>query len=506
MKKNITIIMLIANLVSLFSQNDKFKLTEEKVIIEYFNEFDYMSSKYVTTDFVYSSGFDFISSISEVTILINGREFTGEYISLSNVSEGSYYIEIKKAGYKSFNQWVDLKDGTRIVFNFTLEREYGILKIDSHILKMKIYLDNNEVRNMDTIPTGSYTLKVKSFGYSTITKEIYIDTGLNIVDSLNFTKAEFNIEKISLRKTVFNPYATDGFKDNILLISVNGPGEVLIEINNDISTIYSEKFLINDWNYFVNVGQKINSLKFVENGDYIIKVSSGNSSTEKNFKVDDNLFLYNIPVVNSSSGLLNAATAEVNSISIIQTNFSSSYNINNFDFFLPFSISATLNSHFQFHTGFNYRLNKIKDENSMELFCGVLFANSINNLKYGLNIEYRFNTNFINNSNMIENLIGLNIPITLSLANHNFTITPQYFITDGLKSYFNTGIGYHYITQKTRLGYSGGFTTEDFKNISYIHSLEFYRIIPETQSFLGLSLSFNNFNYLIIGLNYTTLI
>jgi len=493
MKKNLIFTLLLLSLSSLFSEDNLFYISDESIYRTSLNEAQYNESKYYTEGTAFTQGLEIYSNTENVYIYFNGKKSLASNISYNSLPSGTYSLQIKKNGYKSIYLLVDIIDGKRTIINVTLAREYGFLRVNVDEPNSVIYLNNIKFDNNNPIPTGSYSLKVKSFGYEEFkTNILIIDNYTKIID-VNLEKAPFKLTSIKTNKDYFNPNAYEGFSSINFYISVNGPGNGnLIIYNVDNEIIHTRSLNFTNWTTKINFnGGDVNNLL---DGFYTVKVETEDQEVSTNFNVDSTLINRNIGIYNGFSGLLNCPTAEINSKPILYNSIGLGYNVGSSTLSLPIFLSITKSDSLQFHGGLEIDLNTVNSESDVNLSLGLLYSYKLSSSRIGLNLNYNFESNQSDEVYNYGNSLIINTPITLNRDSIYFSITPEYHYNFNGFDSVNLSGGVHFDNQKSRSGISVK-VNNILDRIDYNYGIEHTILLKNSQSYLGLSLlSDDDFN------------
>ena len=116
-----------------------------------------------------------------------------------SLSPGTYLVEVKKDGYRSYSTTVSLaKQQSESLTIPALQASYGTLLVDYKPIDAEVYLDNNllgKVPNVfDNILAGKHTIKISKDGYSDYTGSVTIQENQQAIVSGSLTKKEYQGE------------------------------------------------------------------------------------------------------------------------------------------------------------------------------------------------------------------------------------------------------------------------------------------------------------------------
>jgi hypothetical protein len=123
-------------------------------------------------------------------VYLDGTPIGVTPLTYESVAPGPHFIQIKKAGYFTFEQNFEAKVNERTLINATLTLagpKAGSVRIISPVVDASVYIDGNFIGKVpvlkEDLSIGNHILLVKAAGYADWTKNIEI----NGTDSLEFT-------------------------------------------------------------------------------------------------------------------------------------------------------------------------------------------------------------------------------------------------------------------------------------------------------------------------------
>lgn len=484
MKIIILLLILFSSALTIYSQNFDLDISTESVTISSFSQSEYENSSFISSDNPFSQGIEIIPEQESVTISLNGQSYIESEKSFDNIQPGSYYLEISKQGYKSFKKWIILEKNRRVVIEITLAREFGYLNIVSNGNDPEILINGKLVNKYSPLPTGTYELTIRSFGFIEESKSITVFTDETTNETFMLKEADFEIESLKVRKKVFNSKAKEGFGENVFIINVNAPGEgvLLIEDSNN-NILFTDDITFNTWKNEFRFRQPL------EDGSYLVKVKSNNIVKSSNFTVDSNINQGILPSFGINTGLLMCQTAEINTKGLSQYQFILGSGLASNDVYLSFNSNSSVSNSVQLKGGMEVEIDAKNESSSFNFNAGFLYIKELNTVSIGLSPMYNFNSLVQENiDNKYYNYLSLGIPATISISTVKLTLSPNltYEVTEDFT--YNLGAGLHYDNQKIRTGLSGEYMSEDFSNYDLTFGYELYYLLPESQSYLGLGL------------------
>lgn len=495
------LLILFFSALTIHSQNFDLDISSESVTITSFSQPEYDISSFASSDNPFSQGIEIRPEQDNVTISLNGQSYIDSEISFDDIQAGSYYLEISKDGYKTFRKWIILESNRRVVVEITLAREFGYLNIVTNVDNPEVYIDGKYIDKYSPLPTGSYELSLRSFGFIKENRKITIFTDKTTNETFELKKADFKIESLTIRKKVFNSKGKEGFGINYIIINVNAPGEAVIQIeDSNGNTVYTKDISFKTWKNEYKIRQ------FLNDGTYTVKVRSNNIIESSSFISDSSILQGILPVFGVNTGLLKCQTAEINSKGLSQYQFILGSGLESNDVYLSFNSNSSINNSVQLKGGMEVEINAKDDNSSFSFNAGLLYTRYLNMFSFGLSPMYRFNSLVREDVNTkYFNYISLGLPGTVTLPLVKLSLSPNltYEINENFN--YNLGAGLHYDNQKIRTGLSSEYTTEDFSNYDITFGYEFYYLLPESQSYLGFGLLvFENLDTKLL-INFTAL-
>lgn len=498
MKKIILLLSSLFITILLHSEDNPLSISSQNLEIHYYSESEYNKTISIGSDF--SSGFDILSETDNVSIIVNGKTYLTERLLLSSMSSGLYLIIVKKSGYNTVKRWIELENGKRVVIKVTLARKFGYLNIESNSTNFELFLNNRPIKNNQAIPSGTFSLTVKAFGFTEEKRSVYIYDKMTTNEVFHLETAPFKIEVLSSDKSIYNPYANEGFGQNRIKIRVNGPGSGYLTINNSQNkSLLSHELKFETWDTYF----KIEGL--LPDGLHRVNIDAEGESRSITIEVDSSLYHHNIPLHRGFPGLVASPTGEMNRAPISNTSFSIETTPNSSLINFPFSYQITPINHLKIRGGMVFAIDFKNKYSHVELFTGVQTMYSFKPLNIALNINYSFSaTQDKITNNPMKHYIILNLPLTLGFSNMYISLAPEYSYSFN-KNSAGCGAGIHFDNQRYRVGLSGRFDMDNDENVEYLYGVEGYMIIPGTQSYSGIVISGNRELELSIMLSFSIL-
>lgn len=486
MKRSLFVIYLMVT-IQLFASSDTMFLSSESIEISSYTEAEYIAEGYVVQD-SYNSGLDIYSEIEDLILEIDGKVYSSDTLVVENMDAGIYYLEISSEGYRTYKSFIQIYSDKRTVIEITLAREYGFLNIETNSDNYQLYLNDIEIDGTKAIPTGSYELKIRSFGFIEYYRDINITADVILNLEIELELALFTINRFTLNKEVINPFAKEGFSTLNIEITVNAPGEATLNIfDSNKNSVSIQKLTFNTWDTRLTLDKDY--LLPTVKGQYTVMLSYNDSEISHQLEIDDSLQIVMLNNSSTFTGLLHAPTAEINDISVHQSDFNVRYNVTDSLFYIPISYKYNFSKYLQLLTGMSLAMGDDKESINITAYSTLKAVKKFHQLSTALNCQYMFNQFDTNHH------ITINTPLTLELNQFNLTLTPSYTFNNDMTIYS----GFHYDNQMFRTGISGEFSGGEIKG-----GIEFWKLLKNSQTYWGLSLSIEESN-IITAMGISTL-
>ena len=152
-----------------------------------------------------------------------------------SLSPGTYLIEAKKDGYRSYSTTVSLsKHQSESLTIPALQASYGTLMVDYKPIDAEVYLDNNLLGKapnvFDNILVGKHNIKISKAGYADYTGSVTIQENqqASVSGSLSKNSSESNISSSANNSSV---------SGNVVPITVNGLTFNMIKVDGGTFTM-----------------------------------------------------------------------------------------------------------------------------------------------------------------------------------------------------------------------------------------------------------------------------
>lgn len=505
MKKVLLLLWSVCLTSHIFAVDSQFKLSTEKITITSYDQEEFENSEYYSSDNQFSQGIEIISLTDNITTIFNGTKYYGTELKFNNLGKGSYYVEISREGYEPIKKWISLSAKKRVVVKVELSRDFGHLDIKTNIDNFTVIINGYTLDDYYTLPTGSYRVKIKGFGYKEQEFKVVVEKNRVTHKEFFLETVEFNFIKTKIDKKIFNPKARGGFAINNLTVGVNGPavGDLNLYDNSGNSKI-SRSLEFKSWDTKVDLTDLIVKNPVFEDGEYKAVIVAEGKEISLNFTIDSNLTYSVLPIHRGSTGLLKVATGEINS-KISQTAFAVGSTFNSSDLSVEINHFTTILPFLQVHGGIDLDIDFNSEISIFTINGGSLFALGNNILKWGVNLNYFFSRSYTQSEDdIISHIVSVNSPFTFKLKPVLLTLSPGYSYSTDIKL-FGLGLGCHWDNQQIRAGLSARTDTEDFNEYTLEYGGEVYYLLPGTQSYIGLNITGDKDINIGISVNFSVL-
>jgi hypothetical protein len=174
------------------------------------------------------------SNPSDAMVLIDGREIGIAPVSISELTPGMHYVDVRMDGYEDWKESVDIIPNKEIKLTPTLQIKVGSVNIESNPLNATILMDGKEIGSTpnfvsDLLP-GQHKVKIIKEGYLDWEKDIDIipDKGITLSATLQIKAGTISVKSDPLDAKVF----VDGAETGITPLSITTlkPGTHTLEV------------------------------------------------------------------------------------------------------------------------------------------------------------------------------------------------------------------------------------------------------------------------------------
>ncbi|MFP4364071.1 MAG: PEGA domain-containing protein [Spirochaetia bacterium] len=265
------------------------------------------------------------------SIFLNNVYYGISPLTISDLSQGNYLLRISKQGYHTKQFFLNFDGESSMQIYVELTQRMGMVFIRDVSENTEIYI-NNELfsSNIQRLPVGNYTLRVRKFGFEDYTATISIFENMVTEVEPEWEEAEFDISNLRATRPVLNPENPGVLGRTEVRFQVTAPGSGRAEILDGSGRAVFSRELgpFTTWNQnFSWDGIEQDGTKLPE-GMYTIRISAqeaeGNREEvrETTIEVDYSVRIIRRTPLSGTSGTLLCSTPDV--LPIGSSQFSSS--------------------------------------------------------------------------------------------------------------------------------------------------------------------------------------
>jgi hypothetical protein len=260
-----------------------------------------------------------VTNPTDAEVYINGRYMGRTPLVLEDLDRGAYQLTLRKDGYYEVVSWVNFS-GESMRYESNLVRVTGFLQLTVSPPESEITVGGQSVSSgMIELPTGSYDLRIRAFGYGEHHEQIVItEKGVTPV-SAELSPVAFSISRADSSKSAVNP-ANPGILGTLEVsweVSGPGTGEVAI-LGPSGETVFKDTLPdFTTWSQRYTWVPRGASGAALDDGEYRLVISGrgpdlGEQETaEVPFRIDRSGRISARSSWSGSSGLLFAPSAEI---------------------------------------------------------------------------------------------------------------------------------------------------------------------------------------------------
>ena len=230
------------------------------------------------------------SNVTGADVYIDGNRVGATPLILKDLEPGQHTVKVSKKHYETKTSTVHLTGGYISTKEFYQEKISGYLSVDTSPAEASVSLNGREIsKNRYELDEGTYTIKMKAFGYEELTDTITIyrndyTTATEVMD-----RAPFRISSFTASAREFNPNNKNVHNTTRFSWSVNGPedGEIIIydEYGYEEGSI---RVNFNAWNGSTVWDGKISGVP-LSDGTYTATLTGGMESKSLTFTINSKI-------------------------------------------------------------------------------------------------------------------------------------------------------------------------------------------------------------------------
>jgi len=243
------------------------------------------------------------SNASDAAVYINGIYRGRTNLTVTNLTPGLYYVQLRKAGYETAIRLVYVRDGVTVSYYIEMQKLYGYVRINNNmsgeVIEEGDYVPPSTIEKHDV---GIQTLTFRKFGYYDVQKLVtvlpYMTTDINVV----YKPRPFEISGFSLNHDTINPSISNTRGKIKFSYKVTAPGRAAIVIKDEdggeVFAHVMKDFTQADQSYTFEGKDRYGSN--LTDGTYTAYLVSDETVISKTFTVDSDL-AYSFVSLNSST-------------------------------------------------------------------------------------------------------------------------------------------------------------------------------------------------------------
>ena len=251
-------------------------------------------------------------------VYINGL-YQGETpLTLEDIENGEYSLEVRKSGYISEKRWIQYSEGEFDEYTITLEEITGFLSVAFSPENARIFLDGRELdSSFEEVRAGKHLLTVKAFGFEPFEREIVIDRDETTAVEAFLEPAELEISRVRVSKQVFNP-GNPGTLGSVTLrfeVSKEGSGSVSVFSPETVSAAVFELPPFTGWEQSITWDGRNSDGEPLPDGTYTFFIQAEDETvrvTEKfSVTIDSSRRVFYSSTLSGAGGLMYCPGTEV---------------------------------------------------------------------------------------------------------------------------------------------------------------------------------------------------
>ena len=190
----------------------------------------------------------------EAEVYINGRFAGNTPFATSELTPTYYNIEIRKDGYDTIKCKIYPRRRYTYTYNFVMQKTCGYINVKNYPSGSYIYIDGSRQSSFPyEVYPGSYTVKVRKFGYEDYEERIYVENHKTATVNASLKTAPFRISNFKISKNQINPDYTSGIGKVTFSFDVTNDGSAVLSVNDR----YGNEVWYHEYNSFSTWEQSI---------------------------------------------------------------------------------------------------------------------------------------------------------------------------------------------------------------------------------------------------------
>jgi hypothetical protein len=238
-------------------------------------------------------------------------------LTIEHFGPGDYRLELRLTGYYTHTDWI-YYSGENMTYETELDPVTGYLEItvtpsDAIIIVGGEYITGPR----EKIPVGIYSLRIRSFGYTDVVREITIEENKTTQMEVTLEEAMFSVSGLSVSRKSFNPANPGSLGKTIISFYVTTYGKATARIfDKGKNEVFSHSFpSFSTWPQECEWDGKDKQGLHLPDGEYTIEIHAEGRDGEveelsANVLIDSSITLSFRSLWNGVSGLFYTPTVE----------------------------------------------------------------------------------------------------------------------------------------------------------------------------------------------------
>ena len=194
------------------------------------------------------------TNVESAEVYINGKLAGKTPYATAELSPSYYNIEIRKEGYDTIKCKIYPRRRYTYTYNFVMQKTCGYINVKNYPSGSYIYIDGSRQSSFPyEVYPGSYTVKVRKFGYEDYEERIYVDNHKTVTVNAALKTAPFKISNFKISKNQINPDYTSGIGKVNFSFEVTNDGSAVLSVNDR----YGNEVWYHEYNSFSTWEQSI---------------------------------------------------------------------------------------------------------------------------------------------------------------------------------------------------------------------------------------------------------
>ena len=190
----------------------------------------------------------------EAEVYISGKYAGKTPYATADLSQSYYSVELRKDGYDTIKCKIYPRRRYTYTYNFVMQKTCGYINVKNYPSGSYVYIDGSRQSSFPyEVYPGSYTVKVRKFGYEDFEERIYVDNHKTVTVNAALKTAPFKISNFKISKNQINPDYTSGIGKVTFSFDVTNDGSAVLSVNDR----YGNEVWCHEYNSFSTWEQSI---------------------------------------------------------------------------------------------------------------------------------------------------------------------------------------------------------------------------------------------------------